>query len=137
MLAASSARAQAPLALHIHAENAMFQVLISPGATGANSFVLQLMAGDGRPLTAYLDAEAARMHDAEVCVGQLCLAVAAPGGREEEREVRWRKATRSRRNRTLDADAAVGGSEAGKRVLRCLCPGNPAHDRPAQARIAF
>jgi len=41
-----------PLALHIHAENAMFQILISPGATGANSFVLKLMAGDGSPLTA-------------------------------------------------------------------------------------
>jgi copper transport protein len=41
-----------PLAVHIHADNAMFQVLISPGAIGSNSFVLQLMAGDASPLPA-------------------------------------------------------------------------------------
>ena len=41
-----------PLALHIRTDNAMFQVLISPGAIGANSFVLQLMADDASPLPA-------------------------------------------------------------------------------------
>jgi copper transport protein len=46
-LAASAARAQAPLTLHIHSERAMFQVLISPGSVGTDSFVLQLMSGDG------------------------------------------------------------------------------------------
>jgi copper transport protein len=30
----------------------MFQVLVSPGKAGSNSFVLQLMNGDGSPLTA-------------------------------------------------------------------------------------
>jgi copper transport protein len=49
-LAASAARAQAPLALHIHSERAMFQVLISPGGVGTDSFVLQLMSGDGNRL---------------------------------------------------------------------------------------
>jgi copper transport protein len=42
--------AAAPLALHIHSERAMFQVLISPGAAGTDSFVLQLMSGDGNLL---------------------------------------------------------------------------------------
>jgi copper transport protein len=41
-----------PLAIHIHTEKAMFQVLISPAIVGADSFVLQLMTGDGSPLTA-------------------------------------------------------------------------------------
>jgi copper transport protein len=41
-----------PLAVHIHAENAMFQVLISPGKVGVDHFVLQLMNGDASPLTA-------------------------------------------------------------------------------------
>jgi copper transport protein len=49
-LAASPARAQAPLALHIHSEHAMFQVLISPGNVGTDSFVLQLMSSDGNRL---------------------------------------------------------------------------------------
>jgi copper transport protein len=50
-LGASTARAQqAPLALHIHSERAMFQVLISPGSVGTDSFVLQLMSGDGNLL---------------------------------------------------------------------------------------
>ena len=40
----------APLAIHIHTERAMFQVLISPGAVGTDSFVLQLMSGDGNLL---------------------------------------------------------------------------------------
>jgi copper transport protein len=41
-----------PLAVHIHADNAMFQVLISPGAIGSNGFELQLMAADATPLHA-------------------------------------------------------------------------------------
>ena len=43
---------ETPLAVHIHAEKAMFQVLISPGKVGQDDFVLQLMNGDGRPLAA-------------------------------------------------------------------------------------
>ena len=42
----------APLAVHIHTENAMFQVLISPGKVGVDHFVLQLMNGEGSPLPA-------------------------------------------------------------------------------------
>ena len=42
--------AAAPLAIHIHSEHAMFQVLVSPGSVGINSFVLQLMSGDGNLL---------------------------------------------------------------------------------------
>jgi copper transport protein len=41
-----------PLALHIHTETAMFQVLVSPGTVGTDSFVLQLMNGDASPLAA-------------------------------------------------------------------------------------
>jgi copper transport protein len=41
-----------PLAIHIHTDAAMFQVLISPGKVGADSFVLQLMTGDASPLPA-------------------------------------------------------------------------------------
>jgi copper transport protein len=41
-----------PLAVHIHTEHAMFQVLVSPGRVGNDSFVLQLMNGDGSLLTA-------------------------------------------------------------------------------------
>jgi copper transport protein len=41
-----------PLAIHIHTEPAMFQVLVSPGKVGGNSFVLQLMNGDASPLAA-------------------------------------------------------------------------------------
>ena len=41
-----------PLALHIHTEKAMFQVLVSPGKVGLDHFVLQLMNGDGALLTA-------------------------------------------------------------------------------------
>ena len=40
----------APLAIHIHSERAMFQVLISPGAVGTDDFVLQLMSGEGNLL---------------------------------------------------------------------------------------
>jgi copper transport protein len=39
-----------PLAIHIHTEQAMFQVLISPGTVGTDDFVLQLMSHDGNPL---------------------------------------------------------------------------------------
>ena len=44
--------APAPLAVHIHTETAMFQVLISPGKVGSDDFVLQLMTGDGSQLVA-------------------------------------------------------------------------------------
>ena len=44
--------AAAPLAIHIHTDKAMFQVLVSPGEAGTDSFVLQLMQGDGSPLAA-------------------------------------------------------------------------------------
>jgi copper transport protein len=46
------AAAVTPLAIHIRTENGMFQVLVSPGTVGADSFVLQLMHGDGSPLAA-------------------------------------------------------------------------------------
>jgi copper transport protein len=49
---ALAAAAQPPLAIHIHTEAAMFQVLISPGKVGSDDFVLQLMAGDASPLVA-------------------------------------------------------------------------------------
>jgi copper transport protein len=41
-----------PLALHIHSDRAMFQVLISPGKTGTDDFELQIMAADASPLQA-------------------------------------------------------------------------------------
>jgi copper transport protein len=43
---------ETPLAVHIHTEKAMFQVLISPGKPGHNDFVLQLMNGGGTRLDA-------------------------------------------------------------------------------------
>ncbi len=42
----------APLAVHIHTDKAMFQVLISPGRVGTDSFVLQLLQSDGSLLHA-------------------------------------------------------------------------------------
>jgi copper transport protein len=42
----------APLAVHIHTDEAMFQVLVSPGRVGMDDFVLQLMNGDGTLLHA-------------------------------------------------------------------------------------
>jgi copper transport protein len=42
----------APLAVHIHTDKAMFQVLIAPGRVGTDSFVLQLMNSEGVPLHA-------------------------------------------------------------------------------------
>jgi copper transport protein len=41
-----------PLAIQIHTEHAMFQVLVSPGRVGTDDFVLQLMNGDASPLVA-------------------------------------------------------------------------------------
>jgi copper transport protein len=41
-----------PLALHIHSDKAMFQVLVSSGKPGIDSFVLQIMTGDASPLQA-------------------------------------------------------------------------------------
>ena len=49
---ALAAAAQPPLAIHIHTDAAMFQVLISPGKVGTDNFVLQLMNGDASPLAA-------------------------------------------------------------------------------------
>ena len=49
---ALAAAAVTPLAIHIHTENAMFQVLVSPGKVGVDHFVLQLMNGEGSPLPA-------------------------------------------------------------------------------------
>jgi copper transport protein len=43
---------ETPLAIHIHGEKAMFQVLVSPGRIGSDDFVLQLMATDGTMLPA-------------------------------------------------------------------------------------
>jgi copper transport protein len=42
--------AHTPLAVRIHGDKAMFQVLISPGRVGTDNFVLQLMSADGSPL---------------------------------------------------------------------------------------
>ncbi|WP_246801101.1 copper resistance CopC/CopD family protein [Bradyrhizobium genosp. L] len=41
-----------PLAVHIHTDAAMFQVLIGPGKVGQNDFTLQLMNGDASPFAA-------------------------------------------------------------------------------------
>jgi hypothetical protein len=46
------AAAVPPLAIHIHTDKAMFQVLISPGKVGVDHFVLQLMNGEGALLPA-------------------------------------------------------------------------------------
>jgi copper transport protein len=51
-VAARTSAVVTPLAIHIHTEQAMFQVLVSPGKVGGNSFVLQLMNGDASPLAA-------------------------------------------------------------------------------------
>jgi copper transport protein len=47
-----SSAVRPPLALHIHSDKAMFQVLISRAKVGADDFVLQIMAGDATPLQA-------------------------------------------------------------------------------------
>jgi copper transport protein len=44
---ALAADVDAPLVIHIHSDQAMFQVLVSPAKVGDDSFVLQLMNGDG------------------------------------------------------------------------------------------
>ena len=49
---ALAAAAVTPLAIHIHTEKAMFQVLVSPGRVGGNRFVLQLMTSEASPLPA-------------------------------------------------------------------------------------
>jgi copper transport protein len=49
---ALAATVQAPLALHMHTDKAMFQVLVSPAEVGSDNFVLQLMNDDGSPLAA-------------------------------------------------------------------------------------
>jgi copper transport protein len=43
---------ETPLAIHIHSDKDMFQVLVSPGKAGTNDFVLQLMTGEATPLQA-------------------------------------------------------------------------------------
>ena len=43
---------ETPLAIHIHSDKAMFQVLVSPGKAGTDDFVLQLMTGEATPLKA-------------------------------------------------------------------------------------
>ena len=43
---------ETPLAIHIHSDKAMFQVLVSPGKAGVDDFVLQLMTGEATPLKA-------------------------------------------------------------------------------------
>lgn len=43
---------ETPLAIHIHSDKAMFQVLVSPGKVGLDDFVLQLMTGERTPLAA-------------------------------------------------------------------------------------
>jgi copper transport protein len=44
--------AATPLAIHIHTETVMFQVLISPGKVGSDDFVLRLTTGNGSLLPA-------------------------------------------------------------------------------------
>jgi copper transport protein len=50
--ALAAATVVTPLAIHIHTDKAMFQVLISPATVGSDSFVLQLMHEDGSRLEA-------------------------------------------------------------------------------------
>jgi copper transport protein len=50
MLATFRPAVATPLAVHIRSEQAMFQVLVSPGTVGSDSFVLQLMSADGNLL---------------------------------------------------------------------------------------
>jgi copper transport protein len=44
--------AHPPLVLHIHSDKVMFQVLVSPGTSGTDTVVLQIMSGDFGPLEA-------------------------------------------------------------------------------------
>jgi copper transport protein len=50
MLATFRPAVATPLAVHIHSEQAMFQILVSPGTVGTDSFLLQLMSGEGNLL---------------------------------------------------------------------------------------
>ena len=50
--AADASFPETPLAIHIHTDKAMFQVLVSPGKAGVDDFVLQLMTGEATPLKA-------------------------------------------------------------------------------------
>jgi copper transport protein len=43
---------ETPLAIHVHGDKAMFQVLVFPGKVGRDDFVLQLMTGEATPLRA-------------------------------------------------------------------------------------
>jgi copper transport protein len=43
---------RAPLAIHIHSDRATLKMLISPGTAGIDTFALQLVSGDARPLQA-------------------------------------------------------------------------------------
>jgi copper transport protein len=52
LAAVQTSAVETPLAIHIHTDDAMFQVLVSPGKVGSDSFVLQLMNGDASPLQA-------------------------------------------------------------------------------------
>jgi copper transport protein len=52
LAAVRTSAVETPLAIHIHTDDAMFQVLVSPGKVGSDSFVLQLMNGDASPLAA-------------------------------------------------------------------------------------
>jgi copper transport protein len=47
-----AAAVRPPLALHVHSDRAMFQLLISRSRAGTDDFVLQIMAGDASPLQA-------------------------------------------------------------------------------------
>jgi copper transport protein len=44
--------AHPPLVLHIHSDKVMFQVLVSPGTSGTDTVVLQILSGDFGPLEA-------------------------------------------------------------------------------------
>jgi copper transport protein len=44
--------AHAPLAVHIHSDKLVLQMMVSPGTSGTNDFVLQLTVGDATPLQA-------------------------------------------------------------------------------------
>src|ERR1700676_5294297 len=81
-------------------------------------------------------ADAARRHDPAGSGRHLCLATIGPAGAEEDRADRARGTEQSRSHRSLDADAETRRPLARERPLRCLWPGNAAHHRPAQARIA-
>jgi copper transport protein len=52
LAAVQTSAVETPLAIHIHTDDAMFQVLVSPGKVGSDSFLLQLMNGDASPLQA-------------------------------------------------------------------------------------